>query len=101
MKVKINEKWKNEEETTLYELKEKYKRDADIVILNGFPINEDKRVKENDRVVFIKRGETYTKEELKELMRARHTPVISEKLEKAKVVICGAGGLGSNVATAL
>lgn len=29
--------------------------DSDVIVLNGFPLVEDKELKEGDRVVFIKR----------------------------------------------
>lgn len=101
MKVKINELWKEEENPTILGLKKKYKKDADVIILNGFPIKEDKEAKEGDRVVFIKKGQAYNKEELEALMSSRHTPGVHEKVKKASVTICGAGGLGSNIAISL
>ena len=82
-------------------IKEKYKKDADIIILNGFPINNNIQLKEKDKVTLIKRGEIPKKDELKCLMMARHTPGVFEKLKKAKVVIAGCGGLGSNIAVSL
>lgn len=101
MKVKINEVWVDEEIKEIYTLKDKYKKDADLIILNGFPIEENKLIKENDNLVFIKKGETYNKKELEALMMARHTPGIHEKIKSSKVTICGAGGLGSNIAISL
>lgn len=101
MKVKINEVFVNEDIKDIYSLREKYKKEADLIILNGFPIKENKEVKDMDRLVFIKKGELYSKDELENLMMARHTPGIHEKLKKARVTICGAGGLGSNIAISL
>lgn len=101
MKVLINEKEREVEEVSAYKLRDKYKKDADIVILNGFPIKEDTNVEDGDRLCFIKKGEMPNKEELEGLMASRHTPKVHERLKKGKVAIAGAGGLGSNVAISL
>lgn len=101
MKVLINEKEREVEDVSAYKLREKYKKDADIVILNGFPIKEDTKVEDGDRLCFIKKGEMPNKEELEALMASRHTPKVHERLKKGKVAIAGAGGLGSNVAISL
>lgn len=42
-----------------------------------------------------------TKEELEDVLEKHHTKQVQEKLTKAKVAICGLGGLGSNIAIAL
>ena len=78
-----------------------YKKDADVVILNGFPINYDKQLFDNDTVSFIKKGEKLSKEEIQEVMISRHTPGVYEVLKEAKVGIAGLGGLGSNIALSL
>lgn len=101
MKILLNEKEFVTEESTVYPLRDKIKKDADIVILNGFPITEDANLKEWDKVTFIKRGEVPSSEELEGLMVSRHTPFVYEKLKKGRVAIAGAGGLGSNVAISL
>ncbi|MCX8065977.1 MAG: sulfur carrier protein ThiS adenylyltransferase ThiF [Candidatus Hydrogenedentes bacterium] len=91
--------------TKVIDLYSKVKPDADIVILNGFPLREKEQyfqiLKENDRVVLIRRGEIPSKDELESLIVARHTPGVYEKLKKASVGIAGLGGLGSNVAISL
>lgn len=102
MKVKVNEKWIEVcESKDLYSLKKEVLEEADIVVLNGYPINENKVLKENDRVVFIKKGIVPTKDELEALMVSRHSPGVHEKLKKLKVCIAGCGGLGSNIAISL
>ena len=83
------------------DVKGKYKNDADVVILNGFPINSNIKLNENDKVTLIKKGEIPKEDELEFLMMARHTPGVFERLKKAKVAIVGCGGLGSNIAISL
>ena len=102
MRIKINEQYSEVVEgVSCFELKQEVKRESDIVILNGFPIKEDKLLKDGDSISFIKRGEVPTKDELEAFLVARHTPNVYEKLKKASVGIAGAGGLGSNIALSL
>ncbi|MDR1774401.1 MAG: thiamine biosynthesis protein ThiF [Clostridioides sp.] len=58
-------------------------------------------LKENDRITFIQKGVVPSKEELKNLLIARHTPNVYSKLSKSTVIIFGLGGLGSNIAISL
>ncbi|EYE88660.1 thiamine biosynthesis protein ThiF [Fervidicella metallireducens AeB] len=102
MNVFVNEKSiEIENNETAYMVRERIKKDADIVVLNGFIINEDKMLKENDKLSLIKRGEIPSEEDLEGFLVSRHTPGIHEKLKKASVGIAGLGGLGSNVAVSL
>lgn len=87
--------------STIYDIRDKFKKNADIVILNGYPIGDDKELLSGDKVVLIERGESPKEEELEALMVSRHTPGIHECLKKGKVAIAGAGGLGSNIAISL
>lgn len=89
------------EETRLFELREKVKPGADVIVLNGAPVSEDRTLLEKDRVVYIKRGSIPGQEELKTAMAARHTPGVHKKVNGAVVGIAGLGGLGSSVAVAL
>jgi sulfur carrier protein ThiS adenylyltransferase len=89
------------EGTTLFELKARLKPDADVIVCNGAPAGDDRELAEGDRVVFIRRGEAPSEEELEALMVARHTPGVHEKVRRATVGIAGLGGLGSAVAVAL
>lgn len=102
IKIKINE---NNEEVdkgeSCFKLRDKFKPDSDVIILNGFPLEKDKILKEEDRIVFIKKGKIPSKEELRGVMMARHTPGVHEKVSKARIAIAGAGGLGSNIAISL
>lgn len=102
IRIYINEKIaKVENETRLFDIKEGYKKDADLIIINGFPTEENKEVSEGDRIVLIKKGENPNKEELENLLISRHSTGVYEKLKNAKVGIAGLGGLGSNIAIAL
>jgi sulfur carrier protein ThiS adenylyltransferase len=102
MIVKVNECIRDiDEGTSCFQLRELIKPEADVVILNGFPINEDKLLKEKDNIAFIKKGEVPSEHELEDLMVARHTPKVYGKVKNSSVGIAGVGGLGSNVAIAL
>ncbi len=85
----------------LYALRQEYKADADILIVNGHPLNLDQELHDGDHVIMIQRGEQPSAEELEALMMARHTPGVHEKIKHGCVGIAGAGGLGSQVAFAL
>lgn len=102
MRIFVNEKesYVNDGDTA-FKVRENIKKQADIVIVNGFPIKEDHILREGDKVTLIKRGEIPKEEELEALMVSRHTPNVHEKVKKAKVAIAGLGGLGSTVALAL
>ncbi len=89
------------EGTRLHALRDRIKPEADVIILNGFPRGEDHVLSEGDRVVFIRRGEKPSPEELEEMMAARHTPGVHERVKRSIVGIAGAGGLGSAIAVAL
>ena len=86
---------------TLGELCNRVKPGADVLVVNGFPGNPDTRLKEGDRVVFIKRGEVPKPDELEALMVARHTPGVHSRMKEATVGIAGLGGLGSSATIAL
>lgn len=58
-------------------------------------------MQENDKVSLIKKGENLDLHEIENLLAARHTPNIHEKLKKGSVAILGLGGLGSNIAISL
>ena len=102
MNVLINERVREvPEASTVAELKAQYAPMADVSIQNGYPANPDDPVREQDRLVFIRKGEIPPLEDLDVFMAARHTPVVHERLKRATVGIAGCGGLGSNAATAL
>lgn len=83
------------------EVRRRFKPDADLVIRNGFPLESDRPLEEDDRLVLIRRGEHPAPEELEALLVARHTPGVHARLKRAIVGIAGVGGLGSAIAVAL
>lgn len=102
MQIFVNEQsFQIEKKTSLNELREYYKPDADLVIVNGYPVSQDQLLKDGDRVILVRRGDSPTPADLETLLRARHTPGVHEKIKKSCVGIAGVGGLGSNIAVAL
>lgn len=102
MKIFLNEiQTEIEENCTAYKLRNKVDKNCDVLILNGFPLKEDKILKEDDRLTLIERGKIPTKDELERVMIARHTPNVHNKLKSGKVAVLGLGGLGSNIAISL
>lgn len=87
--------------TTLFDLRDRRKPNADVLVLNGAPITEDVGLVAGDEVVLIQRGNPPDEHELESLMAARHTPGVHAQLKKAVVGIAGLGGLGSAIAIAL
>ena len=89
------------EDARLFELRDKMKPGADVLVRNGAPVTEDCVLEEGDTVVFIRRGEMPSPSDLEAQMAARHTPGVHARLKTATVGIAGLGGLGSTVAVAL
>ncbi len=87
--------------STVGHVRDLIKPGADVLIVNGFPAEENFILKGEDRLVLIKRGEIPPAGELETLLIARHTPGIHDKLKKGTVGVAGLGGLGSAVAIAL
>ncbi len=87
--------------TTVFQLRDNRRPEADIVVYNGAAITEDRPLREGDAVVFIRRGDVPGPHEFQAFMAARHTPGVQEILRRATVGIAGLGGLGSAVAVAL
>ncbi len=102
IRIKINEREVSVEPgTTLYQLRERFKPTADVIIYNGFPLSSDHPLKEGDEIVLIRKSEPPSPEELECLLMARHTPGVHQKIKEGIVGIAGLGGLGSAVAVAL
>ena len=77
------------------------KPDADLFIVNAYPVTPDTVLEDGDICCIIRRGETPSEEEMECLLMARHTPGVHEVAKKATVGIMGLGGLGTVVAGAL
>jgi sulfur carrier protein ThiS adenylyltransferase len=102
VEIRLNERQVEVEAgTTLYTLRDREMRAADVLICNGGAVAEDVVLKEGDFVTLIRRGEIPPADELEALMVARHTPGVHEKIKGATVGIAGLGGLGSAIAVAL
>jgi sulfur carrier protein ThiS adenylyltransferase len=102
MLIEINGKAIEESESmSLLDIKDKYKKDADIVILNGFPTKVNSTLSLGDTISLIKYKEIPKEDELECLLTSRHTPGVHEKVKDSIVAIAGLGGLGSNVAISL
>lgn len=102
LKIYVNEQLEDVKDgVSLFQVREQFKSDADIMIYNSFPMKSDLAIKPLDKIVLVKRGEIPKKEELEALMVSRHTPFVHEKLKHTRVGIAGLGGLGSNAAVSL
>jgi sulfur carrier protein ThiS adenylyltransferase len=86
---------------TAFEVRADMGDQTDIVILNGFQIEEDCQVNENDTLIIIRKGQMPKQDELESMMMARHTPHVHAQVKKGRVAIAGLGGLGSNIAVML
>jgi len=83
------------------DLAARFKPDADLFIVNGYPVAPDTPLRDDDTLCLIKKGEVPSKEEMECLLVARHTPGVHQAARQATVGIMGLGGLGSPVAIAL
>lgn len=101
MKLTVNGKEMDLDCKTAFEVRETIGNPTDIVILNGFQIENDCKLTEHDTLTIIQKGTMPEKEELESMMTARHSPNVHKRLKKGKVAIAGLGGLGSNIATML
>jgi sulfur carrier protein ThiS adenylyltransferase len=100
--LKVNEQTvPYQEGMRLKDLVEMYKPDADIFIVNGYPVFLDTVLADGDICCLIKRGENPTAKEMESLLVARHTPGVHEVVKKTTIGIMGLGGLGTVVAAAL
>jgi sulfur carrier protein ThiS adenylyltransferase len=100
--LKINEQTLEfKTNSRIKDLADTVKPEADLFIVNGFPVEPDTVLADGDICCIIKRGETPSAEEMECLLMARHTPGVHEIAQKATVGIMGLGGLGTVVAGAL
>lgn len=101
MNIKLNGKNIDTDKKTAYEIKKKYFDKTCIAILNGYQLDTDYELSENDELFIIKKGVLPNKDALQSMLYARHTPHIQNKIKSASVAVAGLGGLGSNVAVSL
>jgi len=102
MEMTVNERKVHVDDgSTLEAVRRRFKPEADVLIVNGFPAEPDRVLRKGDRISLIRKGEIPSREELGSLMMARHTPGVHERLAGERVGIAGVGGLGSHVAVAL
>ena len=85
----------------LNQLAQRLKPDADVFIVNGFPVPPETEVHDGDSCWLIKRGERIGRADMEHLLYARHTPGVQAKVKGSCIGIMGLGGLGSVVAVAL
>lgn len=85
----------------LEDLARHIKPEADVFILNGFPVSPSAELQDGDQCWLIKRGELIGPAEMEQLLYARHTPGVQAKIKDRAIGIMGIGGLGSVVAIAL
>jgi sulfur carrier protein ThiS adenylyltransferase len=83
------------------DVKQCYKKNADILICNGVLVSTNHQITENDRISLIARGEVPTRDEMENLMQVRNPHIFTENIKNKTIGIAGLGGLGSVVATAL
>jgi len=101
MIIEVNGKKMDLVYQTAFEAREQIGKETDIVILNGFQIENDCKLSENDILTLIPTGTLPKKAELESMMMARHTPNVHKRIKEGKVAIAGLGGLGSNIAVML
>jgi len=85
----------------LDDLAQRLKPEADVFIVNGFPVPPATELHDGDNCWLIKRGEHISLSEMEHLLYARHTPGVQAKVKDSVIGIMGLGGLGSVVANAL
>ncbi|MEA4923900.1 MAG: sulfur carrier protein ThiS adenylyltransferase ThiF [Syntrophomonadaceae bacterium] len=101
MLIEVNGKRMDFPGETAFAVREQIGSATDIVILNGFQLENDCRLSDNDVLTIIGKSSMPEREELESMMMARHTPNVYKKVKKSKVAIAGLGGLGSNIAVML
>ena len=101
MQIELNGKWQHINCKTAFDARAQFGNPTDIIILNGFQIDRDYLLSENDTLTLSRKGTMPSQEELESMMMARHTPEVHKKLKTGSVAIAGLGGLGSNIAVML
>ena len=87
----------------LYELKTMMQIKAEnmVTIVDGYQTDDNIELQDNQNIIFIEKGKLPPKECMEQMLLARHTPGVHQKLKNARIAIAGLGGLGSNIAVML
>lgn len=72
-----------------------------VKLLNGYAVDDDVLLAEGDRLFFLDGSSLPDKATYAALWSARYGKVNFERLQQARVLICGVGGLGSHIAISL
>ena len=91
MQITLNGRIKEIDGRTAFAVRRQFGAETDIVILNGFQIDQDRTLSEKDSLTIIRKGVMPAAEELENMMMARHTPAVHEKLKQGRVAIAGLG----------
>ena len=67
-------------------------------IANGFTAPPDRPIQEGDQIWFSPEGQLPSAAAYAQILSARYTPSVYEKLKQAKIAIAGLGGHGSHIA---
>lgn len=101
MQVEVNGKEQILACRTAFEARAQLGNETDVVILNGYQLDSDPPLAEEDSLTIFAKGTLPAQGELESMMMARHTPAVYKKLKQGRVAIAGLGGLGSNIAVTL
>jgi sulfur carrier protein ThiS adenylyltransferase len=101
IQIILNGKKMETEYNTAFDLRNAFYTHEDVLVVNGFQIQENVNLNNGDTVVIIKKGVMPEEDEWESMLSARHTPGVYKKLKKGKIAIAGLGGLGSNIAIIL
>ena len=101
MNIRLNGKNYECNYSSAFDIRKNLFSENDIIIINGFQISDDCILNDNDEVFVISRGVMPDRNQLEEMMAARHTPHVHNAVKNGFVGIAGLGGLGSNIAVSL
>lgn len=101
MRITVNGKEVEGQWSTAFEVQRELGKDCDVVIVNGYQIEDDCTLRQGDTLHLIRKGILPKKDQLESMMAARHTPKVHERMKKGRVAVAGLGGLGSHIAVML
>ncbi len=73
----------------------------ELVLIAGVTVEREYLLHENENITVVSKSDVPTPQIIQLLLEERHGKRVQEKISKAKVSICGLGGLGSHIATML